>query len=451
MSALDFAARGMIAQARQTGRRLATIDMLSRSIAENLPRGLPGVIAAPIAESLNTATQIASGTFYSISGNVPASNFASHYSMYGGLWRAVGTNTAFAAYNTHTGNGSDPTANYIGNQSGRVRFCTDADRFEIYTINGNVFRLLVNGKYVKAGNYANPAVNGQPITQHYFLFDFAGTEFAGNGLKFVEVETDFQARFGGVRVPMGRTVAPWPQPYPLKCALHGDSMVTTLSDSGDGSASLRPRMPQIVQKLTGIADIWANNIGGVGFIADNSGTRSNFIEQAGVDFAGAGFDVVWELGGRNDVAFHGSAAAYQAVIEEWIAIVLADNPDAVILLTGPLTVQNSEAYQSSPAYAAIQNGKKAAAASYPQNCAFIETAGNAVTNNPWIFGTGKQGATTGNGTADLVRGPDGVHLTIYGHEYIATRLVAESARVLPMLASRVRDGVIAGVNNLDLS
>jgi lysophospholipase L1-like esterase len=250
---------------------------------------------------------------------------------------------------------------------------------------------------------------------------------------------------------MGRTVAPWPQPYPLKCALHGDSMVTTLSDSGDGSASLRPRMPQIVQKLTGIADIWANNIGGTGFIADNSGARSDFIEQAGVDFTGAGFDVVWELGGRNDWPFYGSAAAYQAVVESWIDILLADNPDTIILLTGPLTVQNSEAYQASAAYAAIQNAKKAAAANYPQNCAFIETAGNAVTNNPWIFGTGKQGATTGNGTADLVRGPDGVHLTIYGHEYIATRLVTETARVLPMLASRIRDGVIAGVNNLDLS
>lgn len=231
-------------------------------------------------------------------------------------------------------------------------------------------------------------------------------------------------------------------------------MVSTGSDTGVTNAfevALHGRMPHIVQGLTGIPNVWANNIGGVGFVSDGGGTLSNFIEQAGVDFSGAKFDLVWELGGRNDAGFYGTEAAYRDVVKWWIELVLADNPDTVIVMSGPLSVINDESYQSSAAFAAMQRAKKAACAAYPRNCAFIETCGNAVTNDPWIFGTGKQGDTKGDGNADLIRGADGTHPTASGHHYLASRLVAETARVLPLLASRIRDGVVPGVNDGDLA
>lgn len=434
-------------------RRLATIDMLSRSIAENLPKGLPGLIDVPIAENRSSSTQIASGTFYGFSSTTPASHFPNHYSFYGGDWSNFYSTNYLIGVNYHGGNGSDPSSGPGTRPSVSARFVTHADKFELYIQNYLGFRVLVNGKYLKTGAYGVSALNGDAGSGRWFLFDFAGTEFAGTGLKQVEVQAAFdEFRLGGAKVPIAHTIAPWPQAMPLKCALHGDSMPGTVSDTGtDYRTSLHGLTTLVVQRLTGIADIWANNIGGAGFIADTGGTRSNFVEQATIDFSGKQFDLVWELGGRNDTPYYGSQAAYQAIVESWINIVLADNPDTIIVLTGPLTVRNAEAYQSAVTTAAVQDAKKAAAASFPRNCAFIETAGNAVTNDPWIFGEGKQGAPIGNGNADLVRGNDGVHPSVFGHEYLGTRLVAETARVLPLLASRIRDGVIEGVNDTDIA
>ena len=451
MSALDFAARGLIAQARQTDRRLATIDMISRGIAENTGRGLPGLIDVPITESRSSTTQIASGTTYGFSSSTAASNFPHHYSMYGGEQTFYDT-TSLRLIPSHNGNGSDPSANPNSKTGAVFRFQTFADQFEIYCHNYLGFRVRVNGKYLQTGMYGVQAINGDTAGSRFYLFDFTGTEFAGAGLKQVEIIPGADYRFKGVRVPIAYTVAPWPQALPIKAALHGDSMPDTVSDTGtDARTSLHGLTHNIVQALTGLPEIWNNANGSVGFVVDASGTKSTFGEQATIDFTGTKFDLVWEIGGRNDSGSQGSAAAYQAVVEAWIDTLLADNPDMLIILTGPITVQNSEGYQSSTSVADIQNGKKAAAASYPRNCAFIETAGNAVTNDPWIFGTGKQGATTGNGNADLVRGNDGTHLTVLGHQYLGSRIVAETARVLPLLASRIRDGVIEGVNDGDLS
>lgn len=448
----DFSARGLAAQSRSIAHRLATLDRLARGIAENLPLGLPGVIAAPIAEVRNTATQIASGTTYGVDATNLAADRRTHFSFHGADWQVLGSSFSLVANTFHQGNGSDPGNGHAGERSGTVRFATHAEKFEINAVNGSGFRVRVNGKYLKTGMYGVSAINGDGAALRCFTLDLAGTELAGAGLKLVEVQGDVNMRFGGARVPMGHTVFAWPQSFPLKAALHGDSMVTGVSETGaDYRTALHGQMPHIVQMLTGIPDIRANNIGGVGFTSDSSGTRSDFIEQVAVDFAGQKFDLVWELGGRNDGATYGSQAAYQAVVQSWIGGVLADNPDAVIVMTGPLSMQNSEAYASSVPNAAIQNAKKAACAAYPRNCAFIETIGNAVrTTDPWVFGTGKQGATTGNGNADLVRGNDDTHPTVFGHQYLGARLVSETARVLPLLASRIRDGVAAGVNDLDL-
>ncbi|HZF46894.1 MAG TPA: SGNH/GDSL hydrolase family protein [Sphingomonadaceae bacterium] len=448
MSAIDTAARATVARERRQNRRLATLDMLSRSIAENLPKGLPGAMAVPIAESRSSTTQIAGGITYGFSNSTPANHFPHHYSLYGGDWSFYST-SYLVGINCHNGNGTDPAAVPVSKPSTNVRFATYADRFEVYAQNYLGFRVKVNGKYCKTGAYGVSALNGDSASGRFFLFDFTGTEFAGTGLKLVELQAAFdEFRFGGVRVPVAYTVHPWPQAFPLKAALHGDSMPGTVSDPGtEYRTSLHGFVPAIMQALTGISDIWMNSIGSTGYIADGSGTRSNWIEQAPVDFAGKDFDIVWGLGSRND-SWPGSSA-YQAIVKNWIEIVLADNPDAIIFLSGPIfstTTDNANATVQ-----LMQSAIREAAASYPQNCAFIETCGNSVTADPWIFGSGKVDATTGNGNADMVRGGDGVHLSVFGHQYLGTRIVTETAKVIPLLASRIRNGVIEGLNDTDIA
>jgi hypothetical protein len=452
--ALRFRRRSLALQNSCTARRLATIDALTRGIAENLPRGLPGLIDVPVAENRATASQIADGTTYGFSSTTPANHYRHRYSLYGGDWDNFFSTDYLNPIVSHNGNGSDPSANPIIKDSSVVRFATFADKFEVRIQNYLGFRVKVNGKYLKTGMYGVSALNGDAASGRWFLFDFAGTEFAGQGLKLVELQGYINFRFAGARVPMGYTVQPWPQAIPLKAALHGDSKVDTVIDTvHDYRTALHGLMPQVVQTLTGISDVWVNNIGGTGFIADNGGALSNFIEQAGVDFTGAGFDLVWECGSVNDAGLYASEEAYQAIVESWIEIVLADNPDTILILTGPLPKGSVESYQSDSAIALMQRAKKAAAARFPRNCAFIETCGNAVTDDPWIFGTGNVGAEAGDGNADLIQGTGSgqVHFSTYGHQAIGARLVAETAKVLPLLASRVRDGVVAGVNDLDIA
>jgi hypothetical protein len=457
MSALDVTARGMVARNRSDDRRLATLAALARGIGEHGAQWMAPVIDVPLAESREAATQIASGTSYGFDNGSAASDHRQRFSLYGGAW---GYNQPWEVrtHNFHGGDGADPSANLGSNPGGVIRFMTHAPRFEVLIRNAFGFRVKVNGKYAKQGLYGVSELNGDAFADpRFFLFDFDGTEFAGTGLKLIEIQGDMQLDFSIARVPLGHTVSPWPQAVPLRAALHGDSMITTVSESAtDHRTSLYGLMPQIVQNMTGIADVWANNIGGVGFVSDGGpdgtgGNKSTFVEQAAADFAGGTFDLVWELGGRNDAASYGSEASYRAAIRHWLDIVLADNPDTIVIMTGPLSVSTSESYPTSAAFAAMQRAKRDACAMFPRNCAFIPTVGSAAIADPWIFGTGREGSAVNDGNADLVIGLDGTHPTTFGHCYLAGRLIGETGRVLPLLASRIRDGVIAGVNDRDLT
>ncbi|OJW72755.1 MAG: hypothetical protein BGO57_16095 [Sphingomonadales bacterium 63-6] len=448
MSALDFISRALVVREGEIERRSSVIAALMCSIEENLSKGLPGLINVPIAENRSSTTQIASGKLYGFSSGTPANDFRHHFNMYGGKWENsdFGGVTRLRAVTAYSGSLGNPLTNPLY-RPGPIRFATWADKFEVYALNEPTgFRMRVNGKFTKDGLYGNSDINGDANGQlRYYLFDFTGTEFAGQGLKQVEIIGDGQFRFAGVRVPITYTVEPFPQSFPLKAALHGDSISAgTIADSADYRSARYAKMADVMRPLTGISDIWVNGIGGRGFVTN--GGAVNFVEQAAVAFTGADFDVVWSVGTRNDGAY-GNKAAYQAVVESWIDIVLADNPDTIIVLTGPIGANSAES--AGAAFQDMQDAKRAAAASYPRNCAFINTCGR-VTADPWIFGSGRVGAPAGNGNADLVLGTDGVHPSIFGHNYLGHRLVTETARVLPLLASRIRKGVIAGKNDTDI-
>lgn len=444
MSALDFGARAMAVRLGSSSRRLSTIDTLLQSIARNSASSLPPVMAAPMAENRSATTQIASGTLYGFSSSNPAAHYSDRYTLLNGSWEFF-SSTILQPYSTHSGNGTDPTA-ANGSGPSTVRFCTHADKFEVYAYNYLGFRLKVNGQYAKAGCYGVSAVNGDAASPRYFLFDFGSS-----ALRFIEIEGEDYFRFAGIRVPAAHSVAPSPDPSGLRAATHGDSMMATIFDTSSHTANAwAPRTSQLIRTFSGIADVWATSLGGCGFIANQSGTRSNFVEQAPIDFPAGRFGLVWEFGGKNDYSFYGSQAAYQAVIESWLDIVIGNTPDLIVIMGGPIPSSNLEGYNPAIGATIIQNAKKAACNKYPRNCAFIETLGNSAIAQPWVFGTGKQTAPAGNGNADLVIGSDGTHPTIFGHNFLASRIVTETAKVLPNLRSRILNGVLAGVNDQDL-
>jgi hypothetical protein len=435
-----------------TARRLSTLETLARGIAENTRAGLPGLIDVPIAEASSAGVQIATPYEYFRYSATPASNQIGQFSIYGGDPVPYTPFDSVRCVSGHIGDGSDPTANTFS-FSPVIRFQTFAPVFEVLAYAAYGFRIRVNGKYLKTGMYCVAGLNGVTASLRSTLFDFTGTEFEGSGLKQVSIEPRQDFRFMGIRLPATYSVAPWPKALPIKAALHGDSMMNAVIDTvNDYRLEQQGGLTETLRQLTGIEDIWNNSITNSGFTANASGTRSTFMDQLPVDFSGAKFDLVWECGGRNDVNVNLDEAGYTDLVKTWIAAVLADNPDALIIMTGPITVKDSENYATSANMAAIQRAKKAACAAYPRNCAFIETAGNAtVTHSSWVYGTGRVDSLTANGNADLIVGTDGLHPSTFGRVFYASRLVAETAAVIPMLRSRILYGVIEGVNDLDIA
>jgi lysophospholipase L1-like esterase len=331
-----------------------------------------------------------------------------------------------------------------------TRFTTWADKFEVYYGEVYGFRLKVNGEYIHEGVLGNASQDGiAAFVAVSLLVDFGAAAF-----RRIEIEWDKgPVQFGGIRVPAGYSVEPWHRPDALRISVFGDSIVNTVIDTADPKLAIMGQLPQVVRALTGQPDVWAQGSSNTGFFADSNGTRSDFIERATVDFPFYGpFDAVIEIGGRNDSTLDAASAdAFQARVEQWIEIVLANNPDAIICMTGPQSSSGTEAYNTNTNGMAIkQDRKKAAAAKYPRNCLFIETIGNAANPCPWITGNGRVGAAGSTpGSADRLSG-DGIHRSIAGHWQIGARIVQEIARRLPALASRIRDGVVAGVNDWDL-
>jgi lysophospholipase L1-like esterase len=102
-------------------------------------------------------------------------------------------------------------------------------------------------------------------------------------------------------------------------------------------------------------------------------------------------------------------------------------PDAVIFMFAPLVSRGG--YNTHASFTAVRDAKQAAAARYPRNVVFIDNMAE-----EWVSGSGRVGATAGDGNADWVRGTDGTHPALAGAEFFAHRIVRAIAAALPQLA-----------------
>lgn len=456
MSGVDFMARGIAARLRTSSRRLAVLDTLANSIAAGLSKGLPAVSAAPpVISAAAVSSAISGGKNFGFNYNSTASDYRHHYAFKGGTWEHRGSTggNAFSMSSfgsTHYGNGSNPAANPVLHSGLVIRFITHAPEFEINSATDSGFRVLVNGEYVTQGMLGNYEDLGVAVGQNRFI-KFA---FPSAGEKRVEIQFNAPViYFRGIVVPPTFDVQPWELPDRLKMTLWSDSLAGTVSESGSSAASIRAALhgqsTSILQMLTGQPDIWPNSSGGTGWFADASGTKSDALERAPLDVVPYGFDVLWSIMGRNDDGQ--PAGVIQQRVTSFIQLCLSSNPDMILIMTGPMPAGSANGYATDSSMAAVQDGMRAACAAFPGNCAFLETLGHTGIDDPWIFGTGKQGSAANNGNADRIIGPDGVHWTIAGHAEVMLRLVRETAKALPLLRSRIANGVIPGSNDLDIA
>jgi len=278
----------------------------------------------------------------------------------------------------------------------RIRFWFDGTqlevRFGMYNLTGNP-QIFVDGMYVAAPSIGTTSPHDAylPIT------------FADRRPRLIEIRT--ASAFGGVRTGPLDTVWPVAAAPKPRCILLGDSYTDQSSSTG-GLQGYGNHFADVM----GWPDTWLSGVGGSGFLNDGQGVKLGTRLQN--DCLDQAPDVVGVLMGHNDAS--GSAGVITAAAADVFARIRAALPDAYLFVTGPL-FQGSNLGAT---YAPVENAVFAAATGYADT--MISTA------SPfWITGSGRAGATTGSGNADLYVVADGVHYTDAGHAYFGRRL-AES-------------------------
>lgn len=413
-------------------KRIRSLRLLQESIARAAYQVPPVATVLPTIGAATAATAIVTGTAW----DLPyLGTGQTKFTFTGGAWGPIGTtfpnNITWKGVVCHQGNGTDPTTN--PSYGGRVRFMTEAPLLELWVqcsaaTDGGGFRLKVDGQYVKAGTLGNDG-NG---LYRYIPITWGTGVAADRKLRHYELEFTTIGAFVGIRTAPIYKPSPWPQADGLRVLQHGDSLVATIIDSGTFSTGVAGHSGNCIPNMIGQSNYYASGTGGAGWVTPSAHTQSWFNDRVALDIVAAAPDVIIDHGGGNDepqlTAGTVTQAAYQVLVETWLSAILTAKPETIIFMTGAINASSMAAL----GYTRIAAAKAAAAALWPKNVVFIDTAAN-----PWVFGTGKQGTTTGDGNRDWVTGADGAHPTMEGHVALSSWLVrAVSASIPALLAAQ---------------
>lgn len=421
---LDFRGLGASGFAAEDMVRLTRLDTL-RALQDSIARvggRFPKVMASPPTIGAATAsTSIATGTTWQLYDNGNPLH-ADKFTLLSGVWAPIGSsfpqNITLRGRVGYLGSASVVETNPV--YGANVRFKAEAPAVELWVQtttagSGDGIRVLVNGEYIKTGVIANDG-NG---LYRYILLTFAGRD----PTRVIELECGPSAGLVGIRMANEYKPSPAPAPVGLRALIHGDSFVWTIVDSGDDDTGLTGALAPSIRALTGVSDVIGSGVGGSGWFTPAVKDRNYFNDRVNVDVVARAPDFIIEHGGGNDAAVTPTLSAMQAKVTEWLDAVLTAKPETVVFMLSPIIASNASA-----AHLTIRDAKQAAAALYPKQVAFIDTLAD-----PWVFGTGRQGATAANGNRDWVTGTDAAHPTMNGHQYLAQRIVAGVAGAIPGL------------------
>lgn len=223
-------------------------------------------------------------------------------------------------------------------------------------------------------------------------------DFGSRGYRRIVLETN--CYFKGLRIGPTDAVHPSSAPLGPLVAVVGDSY----SIGQQATHPCHGYVPRLARKL-GLPGLFSVGLGGTGY---HAGTTPN------VYYGSAGRlnwlttqtpDAIVLQGSLNDGA--SAADPYPANVLATAQAYRAAFPQLPILMTGPLFAAVSTNYWAQQP--AIQ------AAAVAIDATFADTSG-------WFAGTGRVGATTGAGNADLDRNTDGTHPTDAGYGVLAGRL-----------------------------
>lgn len=425
------AVRQALASSKVGSGRLRALKTLAASI-DRAGGAFPKLAAIlPTIGAAAAATAIATGTTWQpyMGGAVQD---AAKFTLVGGLWAPHGpsfpNNQIASAIVAHQGDGTDNTVGPI--YGGRARWMLAAPSFELQiqavdSATGAGCRLKVDGEYAKDGTFG---IDGNGLIRFYPI-TFGSGSAADRKMRCYELEMN-GCRLVAIRTTNLYKPAPWPVADGLRVIQHGDSFVSTIVDAGNKDLSKYGATGSAIAQLLGQPDYWPSGTGGAGWFNPVSHLQSWFNDRVALDIASKSPDIVIEHGGGNDesqlTAGTISQAVYEAAVTTWVQTIIAANPNVLIFMVGPLITSSGTALGHTRA----RDWKKNVALRFPQNVAFIDNL-----LDPWVFGTGREGALASDGNKDWVCGSDNAHPTVDGHFYLAQRVVMGVARAIPALIS----------------
>lgn len=358
-----------------------------------------GVMSSPPTITHGSATVDASLTkTYTVTAN------PSVFATSGGKPEVYATNFwIFPAVTLPNGVGGNIGNGNFNVNSWAVEFMADATKVEIRCLNGASLRGLmieVDGQRVQASSIA---WSSSTSTMYTLL------TFGSRAIRHIRVECSEYSGFRAVAV--GPTDAIWnPGGDRLTMAVVGDS-ITAMT----GAARPNGGFADSLGKLLGIADVRKAAIGGTGMI--NPGTANSTFGDAYrvADVVACSPDIIVIPASPNDTTY--TAGQITAAALATYQAHRAANPDSLIIAGG--------LFPGSAAAAAgtikIESAAKAAFDAWADpNSFWIPIVSDP--DGPWVYGTGRVGAATGNGNADLyVSSADTVHPSQDGHDYYARR------------------------------
>ncbi len=226
------------------------------------------------------------------------------------------------------------------------------------------------------------------------------------------------ADFGGIEFEPTAAIIPAPSTSP-KIALYGDSWVEGALNPVPFTQVIASAFGQMFGAVTYIC-----GQGGTGFLADGGdGTKAAYTDATRLAaLAATGADVVLIMGSQNDVS--SSSTSVQSAASAVITAVQAAMPNAKIILCGVQPNAASLAsLNSNLNYRNPNDGVAAAAAA--AGLPFID-----LLKSGWVYGSGYQGNTQGDGNADILIGTDGTHPTPGLGTDVFARLLAEQVGLL---------------------
>lgn len=296
-----------------------------------------------------------------------------------------------------------------------VTVATDADRVQFATTAlTNPFygyRLIVDGHAVNSD--PTPwSINGT----NYVALDFAGIRHP----RTIQLQVGGQVTLRGIAVGPGAVVwSPAPLPGNIVVLATGDSY-----SEGIGAAAIINAWPKRLGRLMGWSDVRQVAVGGTGYLNAGDG-RSTIRDQiarwlaVNDDIDSFEVDVVTVAAGYNDHSY--GLSALQSEILGDLTAIRALLPNAWIVVFGDST----GARGPDAATLAVETTIAAAHAVWGDaNSLWVPIS---TAPSPWFFGTGRVGAATGTGNADMTIASDGIHPSDTGHRLFAGR-AAEAIR-----------------------